>query len=95
MFDLHFTADWSAEDAEFVGLCLEFPSLSWLAPSREEAIAGIQQLVSTTPEFQPIAVEPQPNTVVTPEEFELLRKAFAERVQPNAALRAAFARHRP
>ena len=36
---------WSAEDNEHVGLCAEFPSLSWLAPSPEEALAGIQRVV--------------------------------------------------
>ena len=37
---------WSAEDAEHVGLCVEFPSLSWLAQTPEEAIAGIRQVVA-------------------------------------------------
>ena len=37
---------WSAEDNEYVGLCVEFPSLSWLAPVPEEAFAGIRRLVS-------------------------------------------------
>ena len=36
---------WSAEDGEHVGLCAEFPSLSWLAPTPEEALAGIRSLV--------------------------------------------------
>ncbi|MBI4742619.1 MAG: type II toxin-antitoxin system HicB family antitoxin [Betaproteobacteria bacterium] len=44
----HYTyrVTWSAEDAEHVGLCVEFPSLSWLAPSLEEALAGIRQAVA-------------------------------------------------
>ena len=37
---------WSAEDDKYVGLCTEFPSLSWLAPTQEEAFSGIQSLVS-------------------------------------------------
>lgn len=37
---------WSQEDAEYVGLCAEFPSLSWLAPTPEKALAGIHQLVA-------------------------------------------------
>ena len=43
----HYTyrAEWSAEDGEYVGLCAEFPSLSWLAPSAHEAIAGVEKLV--------------------------------------------------
>ena len=36
---------WSTEDNEHVGLCAEFPSLSWLAPTPEEALSGIQRLV--------------------------------------------------
>lgn len=36
---------WSEEDQEYVGLCAEFPSLSWLATTPEEALAGIRQVV--------------------------------------------------
>jgi len=37
---------WSEEDAEYVGLCVEFPSLSWLAAEPEEALQGIRQVVA-------------------------------------------------
>ena len=37
---------WSEEDAEHVGLCAEFPSLSWLASSPEAALKGIRKLVA-------------------------------------------------
>ena len=33
---------WSDEDGEHVGLCAEFPSLSWLAQTPEAALAGIR-----------------------------------------------------
>ena len=36
---------WSKEDGEYVGLCAEFPSLSWLAESMNDALHGIEQLV--------------------------------------------------
>ncbi|MDD5014245.1 MAG: toxin-antitoxin system HicB family antitoxin [Atribacterota bacterium] len=36
---------WSAEDEEYVGLCAEFPGLSWLAKAQEEALAGIKDVV--------------------------------------------------
>ena len=36
---------WSDEDDEFIGLCAELPSLSWLAASREAALAGIVKVV--------------------------------------------------
>ena len=44
----HYTyrVTWCAEDEEHVGLCAEFPSLSWLAGSPEEALAGIRELVA-------------------------------------------------
>jgi len=37
---------WSAEDEEHVGVCPEFPSLSWLAPTPEGALRGIRRLVA-------------------------------------------------
>ena len=37
---------WSVEDEEYVGLCAEFPSLSWLASTQEEAFSGVRRLVS-------------------------------------------------
>lgn len=37
---------WSEEDQEHVGLCLEFPSLSWLAETPEAALKGIRKLVA-------------------------------------------------
>lgn len=37
---------WSEEDDEYVGLCVEFPSLSWLAESPEAALQGIRQVVA-------------------------------------------------
>jgi len=36
---------WSPEDREHVGLCAEFPSLSWLARTPEDALAGIRKVV--------------------------------------------------
>ena len=38
---------WSPEDGEHVGLCAEFPSLSWLAPTPSAALSGIQELVGS------------------------------------------------
>jgi predicted HicB family RNase H-like nuclease len=36
---------WSKEDEEFVGLCAEFPSLSYLDENRIAALEGITNLV--------------------------------------------------
>ena len=44
----HYTyrVTWSEEDSEYVGLCAEFPSLSWLASSQETALRGIRRVVA-------------------------------------------------
>lgn len=46
----HYTyrVTWSAEDGEHVGLCAEFPSLSWLAKTPEAALKGIRRVVAET-----------------------------------------------
>ena len=36
---------WSEEDNEYIGLCAEFPSLSWLAKTQEKALTGIRNTV--------------------------------------------------
>lgn len=36
---------WSEEDQEYVGLCAEFPSLSWLEGTPEKALEKIRHLV--------------------------------------------------
>ncbi len=37
---------WSEEDQEYIGLCSEFASLSWLESTQEKALKGIRKLVS-------------------------------------------------
>jgi predicted HicB family RNase H-like nuclease len=44
----HYTyrVTWSDDDQEYVGLCAEFPSLSWLDSSPEAALRGIRSVVA-------------------------------------------------
>lgn len=58
---------WSEDDAEYVGLCTEFPGLSWLANSPEAALKGIRKLVgeviadmqkNAEPVPEPISIKP-------------------------------------
>jgi hypothetical protein len=42
-FTYHVT--WSHEDNEHLGLCAEFPALSFLAKEQEEALKGIRAVV--------------------------------------------------
>ncbi len=37
---------WSDKDDEYLGLCAEFPSLSWLAGTPEAALKGIRRVVA-------------------------------------------------
>ena len=37
---------WSEDDGKYVGLCAEFPSLSWLAKTPEAALKGIRKVVA-------------------------------------------------
>ncbi|GAX61432.1 HicB family protein [Candidatus Scalindua japonica] len=44
----HYTyrVTWSEGDKEYVGLCVEFPSLSWLTKTPEGALRGIRKVVA-------------------------------------------------
>ncbi len=46
----HYTyrVTWSSEDGEHVGLCAEFPSLSWLSKTPGAALTGIRKIVAET-----------------------------------------------
>ena len=41
-----YRAAWSEQDAEYVGLCTDFRSLSWLASTPEAALKGIRRVVA-------------------------------------------------
>ena len=46
----HYTyrVTWAAEDGEYLALCAEFPSMSWLAAAPEAALAGIRKVVAAS-----------------------------------------------
>ena len=61
---------WSGEDNEYVALCDEFPSLSWLAATPEAALGGIREVVAEAvtdllanhePVPEPLAMQPELN----------------------------------
>ncbi len=54
---------WTEDGGEYVGQCLEFPSLSWLAPTYDEAFAGIRSLVHD------VVVDMQSNDEEVPRPF--------------------------
>ena len=61
----HYTyrVTWSAEDGEHVGLCAEFPSLSWLAKTPEKALAGIRSVVGDCVRDMQASGEPVPEPI--------------------------------
>ncbi|MBC2711790.1 MAG: toxin-antitoxin system HicB family antitoxin [Desulfosarcina sp.] len=44
----HYTyrVTWSDDDKEYVGLCTEFPGISWLAKTPESALKGVRKVVA-------------------------------------------------
>jgi predicted HicB family RNase H-like nuclease len=56
---------WSSEDNEFVGLCAEFPGLSWLAHTREKALRGISKVVEEVISDMLSNKEPIPEPLAT------------------------------
>jgi len=55
-----FRVTWLPEDGEHVGLCAEFPSLSWLAGTPESALDGIRKLVAEVVTDMRVSGEPIP-----------------------------------
>lgn len=56
---------WSEEDNEYVGLCAEFPSLSWLATTPEEALKGIRRIVAEVVADLHASAEAIPDPIAT------------------------------
>jgi predicted HicB family RNase H-like nuclease len=63
----HYTyrVTWSADDQEHVGLCAEFPSLSWLASSPEAALRGIRGVVADVVADMKRSREPVPEPLAS------------------------------
>ena len=80
---------WSEDDNEYVGLCAEFPSLSWLSATPETALKGIRKLVAE------IVADMEINHEIVPEPISCRQYSgkFMVRIPPdvhrNLAIRAA------
>jgi predicted HicB family RNase H-like nuclease len=87
----HFTyrVTWSAEDGEHVGLCAEFPSLSWLAGTPENALAGIRRVVWNTVKDMEEAGEPVPTPLSVKHYSGEFRVRIPPQVHRSLALEAA------
>ena len=82
---------WSEEDHEYVGLCAEFPSLSWLARTPEAALKGIRKVIADALKDMRKNKEPIPEPLAT----KGFSGKFMVRVPPevhrNLAIKAAEA----
>lgn len=54
---------WSDEDNQCVGLCAEFPSLSWLDATPEKALRGIRKVVAEVVADMQANGEPVPEPI--------------------------------
>lgn len=77
---------WSEEDEEYLGLCAEFPSLSWLANEPEEALQGIRQVVAE------VVADMEANDEAVPEPIAVRRYSgkFMIRIPPELHRRLAL-----
>ncbi len=87
----HYTyrVTWSSEDAEFVGTCLEFPSLSWLAMTQDEALHGIRDMVREVVEDLHTSGEPVPEPLSSRTYSGKFNLRVGERLHRKLALEAA------
>lgn len=87
----HYTyrVTWSAEDAEFVGTCLEFPSLSWLATTQDEALHGVGDLVREVVKDLHEGGEPIPEPLSSRAYSGKFNLRVGERLHRKLALEAA------
>lgn len=86
---------WSEDDKEYVGLCAEFPSLSWLASSQEAALRGIRSVVkkivadmkkNREPIPEPLASRPYSGKFLVRVPPEIHRKLAVEAAEAGVSL---------
>ena len=82
---------WSEEDTAYVGLCVEFPSLSWLASSPEQALAGIRSVVAEVVQALNVNGEAVPEPIATRKYSGKLMVRIPPELHRRLALEAAEA----
>ena len=80
---------WSDNDNEYVGLCAEFPSLSWLAASPEAALKGIRKVVADIVKEMKNNKEPVPAPIATKRYSGKFLVRVPPEVHRNLAIQAA------
>ncbi len=87
----HYTyrVTWSPEDGEHLGLCAEFPSLSWLAATPEGALKGIRKAVADVVADLQANGEPVPEALAEKRYSGEFRVRIPPQVHRELALAAA------
>lgn len=80
---------WSPEDEEYAGVCIEFPSLSWLAESPEAALAGIRRVVADSVQEMEQNGEPIPDALAEKHYSGEFRVRIPAEVHRALAIKAA------
>jgi predicted HicB family RNase H-like nuclease len=80
---------WSEEDQEYVGLCAEFPSLSWLARTPEAALKGIRKVIADVIKDMRKNKEPIPEPIATKGYSGKFMVRVPPEVHRNLAIKAA------
>ena len=89
----HYTyrVTWSEEDNEYVGLCAEFPSLSWLARTPESALKGIRKVVAGVVRDMQVRGESAPEPIASRRYSGKFMVRVPPEVHRNLAVQAAEA----
>ena len=87
----HYTyrVTWSPEDDEHLGLCAEFPSLSWLAKTPEAALKGINKVVADVLADMQTSGEPLPEPMAEKHYIGEFRVRIPPQLHRNLAMMAA------
>ena len=80
---------WSEDDNEYVGLCAEYPSLSWLSATPEAALKGIRKLVAETVSDMKSNGESVPEPIASRQYSGKFMVRVPPDVHRNLAIRAA------
>ena len=70
---------WSEADQEYVGLCAEFPGLSWLDETPEAALKGIRKVVAEGVKI----MEADGDSIPEPLSYKKYSGKFSVRIPPD------------
>ena len=82
---------WSEDDKEYIGLCAELPSLSWLARTPEAALRGIRKVVAEVVKDMRERGETVPEPIVSRRYSGKFMVRVPPEVHRNLAIQAAEA----